>query len=317
MGWVVFALLPAILVQCWFYGIAYIAAVFVTVASACLFEALCLKLREQNIATTLSDLSAVVTALLIIVSLPPLSPWWLGVTASAVAIILVKQIYGGLGYNLFNPAMAAYAVLIISFPGDMTVSVSAEILQQSPWSLAEQWAVFSGAVKFTSAEVSAYTGATSLDAWKTALTQNKPTASIDYLTLTNTPQYYLNLAYLFGGGCLIWNKIISWHIPIAFVSSLALLASLFHQLDPNQYPSTLFHLFSGATWITAFFILTDPVTAATSTKGRLLFAALAAILVFSIRSWGGYPEGAAFAVLLANIVAPTIDRYTTPRVFGR
>jgi electron transport complex protein RnfD len=127
---------------------------------------------------------------------------------------------------------------------------------------------------------------------------------------------WINVAFLAGGLWMIYKRIISWHIPVAMLAALTLMAVIFYAVDPTAYSSPVFHLFSGAAMLGAFFIATDPVTASTTPRGRLIYGAGIGALTYIIRTWGGFPDGVAFAVLLMNIAAPTIDYYTQPRVFG-
>ncbi len=314
------ALIPALIAYTWLFGWGVVLNVLIAATVALASEALVLKLRDHPVMATLADGSALVTALLLAIALPPLAPWWLTTLGVAFAIILAKQLYGGLGYNPFNPAMIGYVVLLISFPLEMTSWLA-------PGELREGALSFAGAVSYVfTGNLPGMTGldsltmATPLDTMKTQLglelTLNEITASSVFGELGGTGWEVVNGLILLGGLFLLFRRIISWHVPVAMLSSLFLASGLFHLINPDHYAGPLFHLFSGGAMLGAFFIATDPVSGATSDKGRLWFGAGVGLLTFIIRTWGGYPDGVAFSVLLMNMAAPTIDYYTQPRVFG-
>jgi electron transport complex protein RnfD len=309
------ALVPALAAHAWLFGWGILFNAVIATTAALTSEALVLKLRQRPIAPTLLDGSALVTALLLAIALPPLAPWWLVVVGSAFAIIFAKQLYGGLGFNPFNPAMVGYVVLLISFPREMTAWLS-------PAELRETGLTFGMAVNavFGGAGLDGLSGATPLDSLKTQLSMGieveKAMAASLFGHLGGRGWEVVNGMILLGGLWLLYQRVISWHVPVAMLGSLFLIAGLFHLIDPAAYAGPLFQLFSGGAMLGAFFIATDPVSGATSERGRLIFGAGAGVLVFIIRSWGGYPDGVAFSVLLMNMAAPTIDYYTRPRVFG-
>lgn len=314
------ALVPALAAYTWLFGWGVVLNVLIAAAVALVSEALVLKLRNRPVANTLADGSALVTALLLAIALPPLAPWWLTTVGVAFAIILAKQLYGGLGYNPFNPAMIGYVVLLISFPLEMTSWLAPGELREGSLSFAGAVSyVFSGSLPGT-VELDSLTMATPLDTMKTQLgmelTLDEIKASAVFGKLGGSGWEVVNGLILLGGLYLLFRRIISWHVPVAMLGSLFLAAGVFHLLNPDHYPGPLFHLFSGGAMLGAFFIATDPVSGATSDKGRLWFGAGVGILTFIIRTWGGYPDGIAFSVLLMNMAAPTIDYYTQPRVFG-
>ncbi len=322
---VVLALVPAIIAYLWFFGWGLLIHITIASLTALLCEALILFLRKKPIIPALMDGSAFVTALLIALSIPPLAPWWITFIGTAFAIIIAKHLYGGLGYNPFNPAMVGYAMLLISFPREMTSWMSPETIQQLGYN-------FLGTIKalfFKTTQVDAISMATPLDNAKTALTyvfnqgpsqENTPKTILEnklvFSTLGSTAWGWINIAFLFGGIWLLIKKIIHWHIPVAILLTLFLFSTAFHLFDSQYYLSPMLHLFSGATMICAFFIATDPVTASTTFIGRLIYGVGIGALIYIIRTWGGYPDAVAFAVLLMNIAVPTIDYYTQPRVFG-
>lgn len=315
------ALIPAIALYVWFYGPAILVSIALASVTALVVEALMLKLRNRPVAPFLSDNSALLTAWLLALSIPPLAPWWLVVVGTAFAISVSKHLYGGLGSNPFNPAMIGYAVLIISFPVHMTHWIAPAGIGATQIGFADQLSYIFGGALPGGMGLDAVTMATPLDTLKTQLHMS---AQID--TVLNMPIFghlggiggeWVALAYLLGGLYLLAKRIISWHIPAAFLATLFAVAAIFHLIDPAHYVAPAFHLFSGAAMLGAFFILTDPVTSPTTPKGRLMFAAGAGLLTYLIRTFGGFPDGVAFATLLMNICVPLIDAYTQPSVFGK
>lgn len=314
------ALLPGIFVYVYIFGFAILINLFLASLTALAAEALMLRLRAYPIKPFLLDGSALVTALLLALSLPPLAPWWLIVLGTAFAIIVAKHLYGGLGNNLFNPAMVGFAVLMVSFPAQMTH-------WPAPLSLASAHLDLSDALQYVwngslpaGLQVDAINMATPLDTLKTQLHQHLPVAEIMKMPVfdlrTGNSSAWVSLMYLLGGLYLLRARVITWHIPTAFLGSLFVVASLFYFSDAAHYAAPWFHLLSGGTLLCAFFIATDPVTGATTPRGKLLFGCGIGILTYVIRVLGGYPDGVAFAVLLMNAFVPLIDAYTQPRVFG-
>ncbi|GAA5213090.1 electron transport complex subunit RsxD [Corallincola platygyrae] len=324
---VALAALPGIAAQYWFFGAGVFWQLLLAIATAVASEALILKIRGKEIASTLADNSAMLTGVLLAISLPPLAPWWLVVIGTAFAIIMVKQLYGGLGYNLFNPAMAAYVMLLISFPLQMTSWHPATGFGAHGYGFIDAaYLIFTGfsSEGFSLAQIlsgiDGVTTATPLDHFKTSLTQGYTSSEI----IANNPQGMLagigwdwvNLAYLASGIYLLQQKVIRWHIPVGVLGGLFVAALVSFLLSPDNTATPIFHLFSGAAMLGAFFIATDPVSASTTVKGRLIFGGLIGLLVYLIRTHGGYPDGMAFAVLLANMCVPLIDYYTQPRTYG-
>lgn len=317
---VLLALIPGILTYVWVYGTGVLITLFLATITALIAEAVMLKIRKRQIKPFLTDYSAVVTAWLLALAIPPLTPWWLIVVGTLFAIVIAKQLYGGLGYNPFNPAMIGYAVLLISFPVLMTKWPAALTLAQSKLSFVEQLRlVFNGTLS-AGISLDAVTSATPLDYLKTQLTLNQPIRQIFDAPIFGTfgghGGEYVTAAYLAGGLYLWQQKIISWHLPIAFLGALSAISGVFWLINPSHFGPPLFHLFSGASMLAAFFIITDPVSGPTTPKGKLYFAAGIGLLTYLIRVYGGYPDGIAFAVIFMNICVPLIDAYTQPRVFG-
>ena len=317
---VLLALMPGIMAYVWIYGGGILVTLSLATATALLAEAALLKIRQRPIQPYLMDMSAVVTAWLLALALPPLAPWWLVIVGTFFAIVVAKQLYGGLGYNPFNPAMVGYAVLLISFPLIMTKWPAPLLLAEAPLSFMDQLHfIFTHALP-ENIKLDAITSATPLDYLKTQLMLKHEVASI-----TQAPIFgmygakggeIVTGAYLLGGLYLLQQRIISWHLPTAFLVALALISFGFYTLHPEHFANPLFHLMSGASMLCAFFIITDPVSGPTTPRGKLYFAAGIGILTYLIRVYGGYPDGVAFAVLIMNMCVPLIDACTQPRVFG-
>jgi len=304
------ATLPGILVLTWLYGAGTLINLVWASALALGFEALLLKLRERPVRFFLRDGSALVTAVLLALALPPYSPWWLTAVAVGSAIVLSKQLYGGLGQNPFNPAMVGYVVVLVSFPVQMT-----------SWPVPHAVGLFDGLQHIFGFAplVDGWSQATALDVLKTnrSLTIDELWKQPAFGHVGGIGSEVVNLAFLAGGLFLLARRVIGWHAPLGMLGALFVMSLLFwNGSGSDSHGSPLFHLLSGATMLGAFFIVTDPVSGATSTRGRLVFGIGVGILVYVIRAWGGYPDGVAFAVLLMNLAAPTIDYYTRPRTYG-
>lgn len=311
---VVLGTLPGIAALTWFFGWGTLVNLVLAIAAALAAEALVLAARGKPVNFYLRDLSAVVTAVLLACALPPAAPWWLVVVATGFAIVFGKQLYGGLGMNPFNPAMLGYALVLVSFPVAMTTWNLPQDLAGTSLGLADTLALKFGAI----AAPDSFTGATPLDAFRQF---HGDTARLDAMPVMHgafagAGWEWVNIAFLAGGIYLLARRVISWHIPVAFLAALASIAAIAFLVDDTRYASPLFHLLSGGTMLGAFFIATDPVSAATSRTGRLVFAAGIGLLVWVIRSIGGYPDAVAFSVLLMNLAAPAIDYYTQPRTYG-
>ena len=313
------AAVPGILAQTWFFGWGALINLVWCSLVALGAEALILKMRNRPLGFFLTDGSAIVTAVLMALALPPFVPWWLTLTGVSFAIIIGKQLYGGLGNNPFNPAMLGYVLLLISFPQEMTQWLAPNGLEGHVGGFADAFnsifPIFGQAV-----QLDAISMATPLDIMRenSTLTMAELRLANDGLGLIAGKGWmWVNIAYLLGGLFLLHRKVFTWHAPVGMLAAMAVMATLFWGgTGSGSNGSPLFHLFSGATMLGAFFIITDPVSSATSTKGRLIFGALIGVLAYIIRVWGGYPDGVAFATLLMNMAAPTIDYYTQPRTYG-
>ena len=318
---VIIAVLPACGLGVVLFGWPALFLLLVTVVSALVFEAFCLKLKGVKAMPCLYDGSALLTGLLTAMTLPPWAPWWIGVCGAAIAIVLGKQVYGGLGQNLFNPAMLARVALLISFPIEMTSWANVTPLFTGPDMLQSFAITFGGVVNHD-----AVTGATTLGLVKTGFSQNQtlPTLLADYSgvlaflgwergSLGETSSLLLLI-----GGYGLWRKgIIQWYIPLSLLSTVTLLALISNLLDSAHYLSPWAQLNSGALMLAAFFIATDYVTSPNTPLGQIIFGCGCGVLMFVIRAWGGYPEGTGFAILLMNAVTPLLDHYIRPRIYGR
>ena len=307
---VLVAAVPGITAMAYFFGSGVIINILWLSACALILEAAALKIRKRPVLASLKDYSALVTALLLALALPPALPWWAGLIGIFFAIVVAKQLYGGLGYNPFNPAMVGYAVLLISFPVEMT----RWLLPLSDTQGAPDFSTLLMQFLGTSAEMDAYVGATALDQFKlergSLTVEEYWTSSMLFGVLSGKGWEWINAAFLLGGVYMLYRKIITWHIPVGFLTAIAVLSLLFYDGGSSaSHGSPFFHLFGGATMLGAFFIATDPVSGPANNNAKLWYGLLIGSLVYCIRVWGSYPDGVAFAVLLANFAAPAIDHF--------
>lgn len=317
---VILALIPGIAALVWFFGPGVLFNAAIASITAVAAETLVMRLRRRSVMACLGDLSGLVTALLLAVALPPVAPWWITVIGTGFAILMVKHLFGGIGQNPFNPAMAGYVLLLVSFPREMTTWLPPHLLAEHPLGVLDTLrAIFTGAPP-GGLQWDAITMATPLDTVRTGLGLNQTIEEIRTNPLWGDfggrGWEWVGNGFLLGGLWMIYKRVITWHIPFAVLAGLFGTGLVFFLLDPGSHPTPLFHVFSGGAMLGAFFIATDPVSACTTARGKLIYGACIGVLIFIIRSWGGYPDGVAFAVLLMNMAAPTIDHYTQPRVFG-
>lgn len=324
MGLVILALLPATLFGLYQFGWPAIFLLCITLLTAVLAEAASLRLAGKPAKPYLLDGSALLTGLLLAMSLPPRAPWWIGVTGGLLAIVVGKQVFGGIGQNLFNPAMVARVALLISFPLEMTLfHPPAPLLSAGAPGFWEGLAITFG----LPGQIDAVSSASTLGHIKTELGRgldiHQIAAGVDSLwrqalgTTAGSLGETSTLLILLGGLFLLYKRIIGWQIPLAMLAGLALPAAALHFVDPDHFPGPVTHLLSGGAMLGAFFIATDLVTSPVTARGQLLFGAGCGLLVYVIRTFAGYPEGVAFAVLLMNACTPLIDHYITPRIYGR
>jgi H+/Na+-translocating ferredoxin:NAD+ oxidoreductase subunit D len=297
---VVIALVPAMIISILFFGKAAILIYTLSIVSCLVFEAVAQKIMGRPI--TITDGSVLITGVLLAMNLPPSSPWWLVVLGAMIAVVLGKQIYGGLGYNPFNPVLVARIVLLISFPVQMTSWVKPAPL-------------------FMGADL--VTVATPLGEIKTELMLKGVIDISRYNYLDFTTGFMGGsmgemsvIALLLGAAFLLYRKYITWHIPMSFVGTVIILTGIFWLVDPTKYANPLFHLLAGGLILGAFFMATDMVTSPVYRKGMIIFGIGCGLITVVIRLFGGYPEGVAFSILLMNSATPIIDRYTKPKKFG-
>jgi electron transport complex protein RnfD len=297
---VIYGLILGVALQFYFFGWGVIYQITLALITGIAAEIIFLKIRKKSI-DAIKDNSAALTAILLAISIPSIAPWWIVVLGTSFAIIFGKQLYGGLGSNPLNPAMLGYAFLLISFPLEMTRWTSSFL------SFGEGLNVI-----FSSINIDALSSATRLEEAKFALMEGEV---FNPIQIDQT--VWINLGFLFGGVYLFYKKVITWQIPLSFLAGIIVMSALLMLVDSDHAMGPVFHLFHGATMLGAFFILTDPVSSSTTPRGRLIFGFLIGILVIIIRTYGSYPDGVAFAVLLLNIAVPLIDYYSKPKVFGR
>jgi len=316
------ALIPAGLAHVWYFGPGFLFNLIVASAFCVGGEALMMRARGRNPATALADYSALVTAALLAFALPSLTPWWVTATGSLFALVVAKHLYGGLGFNVFNPAMVGYVVVLIAYPMEMNLWVAPRmgdidyiglsVLQTVRYTLT---GTLPDALTFD-----AISRATPLDAMQSGLRSMRT-----YAEVRTNPMMgdfggrgweWIGNYFAVGGFWLLIKKIIRWQIPAGVFAGLLIPAGLMYIIAPGANASPGFHLFSGATILCAFFIATDPVSAATSPKGRFIYGCGIGLLIYTIRKWGAYADGVAFAVLLMNMATPAIDYLTRPHIVG-
>jgi electron transport complex protein RnfD len=318
MGMVMLALLPAVALHVYFFGPGILVQFLLAAIAGLSCEAIAVSLRSKPLSMFLTDGSTLVTAALLALSIPPLTPWWIIVSAMVFAILLGKHVYGGLGLNPFNPAMLGYAVMLVSFPKQLTSWLPASGINTPGW-LESTRAVMTGNAP-TSLSVDMLSGASPLSALKSGLslrhTMDEILAQPVFGEFAGRGWEWISMALLLGGMFMLMLRIIRWQIPLSMLLGLSTCALLMNMLDPGRHASVVLHLFSGATMLGAFFIATDPVTAATSPRGRVIYGASIGVLTYVIRDFGNYYDGLAFAVLLMNLAVPLIDKFTIPRIYG-
>ncbi|WP_080482260.1 RnfABCDGE type electron transport complex subunit D [Pseudomonas syringae] len=309
MLWVLIAAMPGALTLFWFFGWGVLITWLIAAGAALLVEAAVLALRRQALLPTLSDYSALVSATLLALALPPYSPWWVTALASGFALLFGKHLYGGIGNNPFNPAMLGYAFVLVSFPQQM-----------NHWPATHGLSLAGGLQHIFGLDLS---GLSNPDAWSQAtaldvLRINK-SLTVDEL-FARSPAFgslggrgveWVNLAFLAGGALLLQRRLIGWHASVGMLGSLFVISLLcWNGSGSDSNGSPLFHWFTGATMLGAFFIVTEPVSGPDNPKARLLFGVGTGLIIYVIRTWGAYPDGVAFAVLLMNLAVPALERLT-------
>ncbi|MDI3521599.1 MAG: H+/Na+-translocating ferredoxin:NAD+ oxidoreductase subunit [Anaerophaga sp.] len=302
---VIIALLPALVASLWFFGIGALIVTFTSIAACVFFEWL-IKKYLLKVAPSVSDGSAAVTGLLLAFNLPANIPIGLIIIGAAVAIGIGKLSFGGLGNNPFNPALVGRVFLLISFPVQMT-----------------SWPVpITSRLHYIDAE----TAATPLSVIKEGVSSGQTIPEL----MSEIPSYIsmfigniggsagemAGIALILGGIYLLWKKIITWHIPVSVIGSVIIFTGILHLIDPLKYADPLFHVLAGGVLLGAFFMATDYVTSPMSRQGMLLYGVGIGLITVLIRTFGSYPEGVSFAILIMNAFTPLIDRYMKPKRFG-
>lgn len=325
MFFVLIASIPAILTECYFFGLVVLIQIFLFIIFSLLFEIIILKIRRKKIKNNILDNSSMVTAVLLGLSVPSTLTWWMIMFASFFAIVVSKHLYGGLGQNIFNPAMIGYAVLLISFPlymsswhkentklfslNDLKISIN-KILYKTNKSN-----------DFLDNDPDIFTEATPLNDFKNR-SRISYNFSLENITLKNkkitvfSSWNYINISFLLGGFFLLYKRIICWRIPFSFLFTLFIVSTISYFFSTNLVLSPFFHLFSGGTMMCAFFISTDPVTTSYSNIGKIIFGSIIGFLVYIIRNYSDYPDGVAFSVLFGNMLAPLIDNFLKTSGYG-
>ena len=316
------ALIPAAIAHVWFFGPGFIFNLLVASVFAVAGESLMMYARNRPPEHALGDYSALVTAALLAFALPSLTPWWVTATGSLFAVVVAKHLYGGLGFNIFNPAMAGYVVILVAFPMHLNLWVGPRI-----GDIDYEYLSVLQTIKFTltgslpdALGFDAISRATPLDVMKAGLNNMKTVTEIRANPIMGDfggrGWEWIGNFLAIGGFWLMIKKIVRWHIPVGVGAGLLVPAGIMYLIDPGAHPSPGFHMFGGAAILCAFFIATDPVSAATSPRGRLIYGLGIGLLIYCIRTWGSYADGVAFAVLLMNVAVPAIDYITRPPIVG-
>ncbi|GAB4377060.1 MAG: RnfABCDGE type electron transport complex subunit D [Calditrichia bacterium] len=311
------ALLPSLVMAIYFFGLKAMWITLLSIAAAVITEGLIQKLTKKPL--RIHDGSAVITGFLVAFNLPASVPWWMPVVGSIFAIAIVKELFGGLGYNILNPALAARAFLLASWPVAMTaqwtppkagtISGIDSITSATPLNLLKQSAkIISNPENFDPSKVQAAQEAIA-----------KLSSSYSNLLIGNVGGCIGEtsvIALLIGALIMFYRHVIDWRIPFTYVGTVALLAWIVGGTEGLFTGNWIFHVLSGGLILGAFFMATDMVTSPITPKGQFIFAAGCGILTVAIRVWGGYPEGVSYSILLMNLAVPLIDRFTVPKVFG-
>ncbi len=304
---VVIAMIPAMLVSVYFFGLGAARVMLVSVLACLFFEWVIQKYLLKG-PLTINDGSALVTGILLAFNVPSNLPVWITIIGAFVSIAVAKMSFGGLGKNPFNPALVGRVFLLMSFPVQMT-----------SWPVPNP--IFGG-----QAVTDAITGPTTLGILKEGLRAGLTVPELK----AQMPDYALELmgnqggslgevsaiALILGAVYMLARKIITWHIPVSYILSVVIFSGIFWLIDPNQYVDPLFHLVTGGMMLGVFYMATDMVSSPINTRGMLIFGAGCGILTMVIRLWGGYPEGVSFAILIMNAFTPLINRSLKPRRFG-
>lgn len=295
MWTVVVSLIPAVAAGTYFFGWRALMLVLISIATAMATEAIIQKLTRKKV--SVSDGSAVITGMLLAMVIPPGVPLWLPIVGSFCAIAIAKMLFGGLGHNIFNPALVGRAILLASFPVAMTTWILARGMGKS---------------------------------FVDVLTTATPLAKVGSLDLAKLPSIWdlfigrvggsvgetCALALLIGAAILLIRGIIKWHIPVSYIGTVAVFIGISQLFGDQNFAIIPIHIFAGGLILGAFFMATDMVTSPLTKKGSMIFGIGAGVITCVIRLWGGYPEGVCYSILIMNAFTPMIDRYVRPRRFG-
>ena len=305
---VLIALAPSMLVAVYFYGLSAIKLLLVAVI-ACLGAEFLIQKYLMRTKVTVTDLSAAVTGVLLALNLPPTAPWWVIVIGSVVAIGVAKMTFGGLGHNIFNPALVGRVFLLISFPVVMT-----------DWTVPSSW---------FRPGVDAVTGATPLALIKEGLAQGQ---TVEQILSANPDLTYGQMLFARAGGSageasalaiilgfvyLLIRRVIRPHIPVTIILTVAVMSGIFWLIDPSQYTDPLFNILTGGVLLGSVFMATDYVTSPMTAKGMVIYGIGIGIITVLIRFFGSYPEGVSFAILIMNSIVPLLNKYIKPARFGK
>ncbi|MBN2776446.1 MAG: RnfABCDGE type electron transport complex subunit D [Bacteroidales bacterium] len=303
---VVIAMIPALLVSVYYFGLDAIRVNLIAIAACVFFEWLFQKVFIKG-KLTVVDGSAVVTGMLLAFNVPSNLPWWIIVIGALVSIGIGKMSFGGLGNNPFNPALVGRVFLLISFPVQMTSWPKVSVLNF--------------------ALTDAQTGATPLAIVKEGLSNGESYSSI----MNSMPHSYVDMmvgqiggslgeisaaALILGGLYMLFRKIITWHIPVSIIGTVAIFTAILYGINPETYADPMFHLLTGGLMLGAIFMATDMVTSPMTPKGMLVYGFGIGVITVLIRVWGAYPEGVSFAILIMNAVVPLINNWAKPKRFG-
>lgn len=326
MGQVILALVPTTLFGIYLFGFPALNLFVLTILTAVLGEVFALALAGKPIRPFIFDGSAILTGWLVALTLPPWAPWWIAVMGGLFSIVIGKQVFGGIGQNVFNPAMLARVMLLVAFPLQMTTWINPNpMFSANAPSFADSWAItFGGIIP----HLDAVSSASLLGNLKTELTLGHKVPEIlihSHYSIWDAFSGWTNgslgetsaLLVLLGGLYLLFKKIITWHVPVSMLGSALVWALVFSLINPDRYESVDFHLLNGGMILTAFFIATDYVTSPATPVGKIIFGIGCGTIAYVIRTWGAFPEGVGFAVLIMNALSPLIDHYTRPRIYGR
>lgn len=307
---VIIALLPATIAGVYFFGLRALAVILVTISSCVISEYLARKVMKRE--STIGDLSAVVTGLLLALNLPPTIPFWIAIIGGAVAIVIVKQMFGGLGQNFMNPALAARVILFVSYTEQMTNWINPRGVDAVSTATPLE-NIKSGVLEVTAVDIAA--GATQIGEVATQIVEMPSYLQLFLGQIGGCIGETSALALILGALYLLARRVIGLQIPLTFIGTTALFTWIFG--GPTPFTGDfIYHVLAGGLILGAFYMATDYATCPVTNKGRIIMGVGCGILTGIIRLYTNYPEGVSFAIILMNIVVPLIDRYIVPKSFG-